>query len=1047
MKAFKVRKWLAGLFACTMAVALVPAGGTLAEGETWSTLLMKDAASQVVTVAGGETAMPWVSGGQDVADGAVPPDGMGKSYDAALVFRAKHAIDQVELVGVWGDDDGVWKVESSADGSAWTALTMKPSTVLEDGLGAQGNLQKRRMLSVATEGGGAAFVRLTRLKGNALSPAFLSMDLKAVTSTEITKEATLEKQLVEVNGKMEEQEWFVEAGILNSRYPKDAAGTNADAQLVYSSTQDIVNFELLAVTVAEANMTIDKFLKFEASADGQKWDPVSTGSATFVKNGFHPNAGLATYVEQQSVKSGNLDDKGYRYIRVTRLKGNDSFPAITTLNVTIKGSITFRESDAVLEKEFVEVNGKMEEQEWSEEAGILNSRYPKNAAGATADAQQIYQNQEAFDNFELLAVTVAEADQTIDKFLRFEASADGQKWDPVSAGAATFVQNGFHPNPGLATYVEQQSVKSGDLSGKGYRYVRVTRLKGGDSFPAVTKLVISVKDTSEGHTVTPVTLADAISQTVTLPANCRVERPWVKSDLADTYRPTNEENGDNDRYAEVVFNAGRVVNQLYMTYSWWPDSPDFVIKASVDGQNWETVPMQDYSTLKEDIGHAGLFKLRAVYSEDLTGKKYQWVKIERPGGGYAPGLGNLLVTTDGVDTEVPMVDVTSYAPLTPEEGETVFTDSLDAYVNDKGLGNAVYAQGLFFNQSVVVHREYLHLNRSCASVQGGTEGRMIYRQDGMTRFKYSYVTAKSLEAKLNAYVSPDGFTWTPAEVTAVRDESLAASEDFQRFDATASTVPAGTRYLLLEFADTANAQSYLGMVSIAGKGEGQSLAPAPSGEEQLLTDTFEGEDDAFSPLVSDCTGLVKKDVSEVRAGAPVLVREDIVDDAYVIYKADALKWMAVETSIDHEAEEDDDQTLAFTYFVSKDGQEWSELTDYSRLMSRAADPTSTYGTIAYAALPEGTRYLKIVVPEVDNIPDSVRLMTVQLLYEQAEQPPVSDPSSDPASDDQSRGEEPGSDASTPDTGDARTGLLAAGGLAALCAGALLTMKKRTVRGK
>ena len=436
-----------------------------------------------------------------------------------------------------------------------------------------------------------------------------------------------------------------------------------------------------------------------------------------------------------------------------------------------------------------------------------------------------------------------------------------------------------------------------------------------------------------------------------------------------------------------------------------------------------------------------------MYSEDLTGKKYQWIKIERPGGGYAPGLGSLLVTTDGVDTEVPMEDVTSYAPLTPEEGEKVFTDQLDAYVTDKGLGNTVYAQGLFFNQSVVVHREYLHLNRSCVSVQGGSEGRMIYRQDGMTRFKYSYVTSKSLEAKLNAYVSPDGFTWTPAETTAVRDESLAASEDFQRLDVTADVVPAGTRYLMLEFADTAGAQSYLGMVSIAGKGEDQSLTPAPSGEERLLTDTFEGEDDAFSPLVSDCTGLVKKDVSEVRGDAPVLVREDIVDDAYVIYKADALKWMAVETSIDHEAEEDDDQTLAFSYFVSKDGQEWSELTDYSRLMSRAADPTSTYGTIAYAALPEGTRYLKIAAPEVDNIPDSVRLMTVQLLYEQAEQPPVSEPSSAPESDDQSRGEESSSDVSTPDTGDKRTGLLAAGGLAALCAGVLLTMKKKTVRGK
>lgn len=63
---------------------------------------------------------------------------------------------------------------------------------------------------------------------------------------------------------------------------------------------------------------------------------------------------------------------------------------------------------------------------------------------------------------------------------------------------------------------------------------------------------------------------------------------------------------------------------------------------------------------------------------------------------------------------------------------------------------------------------------------------------------------------------------------------------------------------MLEFADTAGAQSYLGMVSIAGKGEDQSLTPAPSGEERLLTDTFEGEDDAFSPLVSDCTGLGEK---------------------------------------------------------------------------------------------------------------------------------------------------------------------------------------------
>lgn len=886
MKAFKVRKWLAGLFACTMAVALVPAGGTLAEGETWSTLLMKDAVSQKITMAQGTSSDPWVSV-KELGGAYVPPFELGETNRAYAQFESVNVLGEIAVTGVWTTEaEDSWSVQVSVSGKdGWTDVAMENSALDEDNT-LTGAAKKRTMKSAYMPLAGARYVRVWREKGGALDPALLSVTMTADPGTPELEEIPFENAATYI--------------------------TNAAGQLV----------------------------------EGE-WGTRSWG--------------------------------GY-------------------------------------------------------EGHICNTSKDGNG-------EAVFRMESVFDSFKIMAMTyhyeIGKSNSyALSNTLKIQASTDGNAWEDV---AATYEDKD-------ADWEYEGSVSADGLKNKGYKYLKIIRDTSGnndDAIPVITHVYMTGDSPTPAKTAT---VPEGESYTV-LERDTLIERPWVKSDLADTYRPTNEENGDNDRYAEVVFNAGRVVNQLYMTYSWWPDSPDFVIKASVDGQNWETVSMQDYSTLKEDIGHAGLFKLRAAYSEDLTGKKYQWVKIERPGGGYAPGLGNLLVTTDGVDTEVPMVDVTSYAPLTPEEGETVFTDSLDAYVNDKGLGNAVYAQGLFFNQSVVVHREYLHLNRSCASVQGGTEGRMIYRQDGMTRFKYSYVTAKSLEAKLNAYVSPDGFTWTPAEVTAVRDESLAASEDFQRFDATASTVPAGTRYLLLEFADTANAQSYLGMVSIAGKGEGQGLAPTPSGEEQLLTDTFEGEDDAFSPLVSDCAGLVKKDVSEVRAGAPVLAREDIVDDAYVIYKADALKWMAVETSIDHEAEEDDDQTLAFTYFVSKDGQEWIELTDYSRLMSRAADPTAAYGTIAYAALPEGTRYLKIAAPEVDNIPDSVRLMTVQLLYEQAEQPPVSEPSSDPVSDDQSRGEEPGSDASTPDTGDARTGLLAAGGLAALCAGALLTLKKRTVRGK
>ena len=100
MKAFKVRKWLAGLFVCTMAVALAPAGGTFAEGETWTTLLMKDAVSQKITMTQGTSSDPWVST-EEPGGAYVPPFELGETNRAYAQFESMNVLGEIAVTGVW----------------------------------------------------------------------------------------------------------------------------------------------------------------------------------------------------------------------------------------------------------------------------------------------------------------------------------------------------------------------------------------------------------------------------------------------------------------------------------------------------------------------------------------------------------------------------------------------------------------------------------------------------------------------------------------------------------------------------------------------------------------------------------------------------------------------------------------------------------------------------------------------------------------------------------------------------------------------------------
>ncbi|MBM7563660.1 sugar-binding protein [Paenibacillus sacheonensis] len=211
------------------------------------------------------------------------------------------------------------------------------------------------------------------------------------------------------------------------------------------------------------------------------------------------------------------------------------------------------------------------------------------------------------------------------------------------------------------------------------------------------------------------------------------------------------------------------------------------------------------------------------------------------------------------------------------------------------------------------------------------------------------------------YGSSDGVNFTT--ITAA-SKLTGGANGYAVFSNAASGLPAGTKYLKIEFPGLENWKEQLMNVDFKYYG-----ATTPPDEGEVATFTDEAAD--LSKLIGKSGHIVNAFGGQLEKYAGdgdriIHSNDDSLEPEYVIYKSpngdvrsfdiNATNWTSLP------------KTVQFTVYGSTDGQSFSELPVHSQILSNA----SGYDTIGLTGegLPSGIRYLKIVFPYGDPACDN-----------------------------------------------------------------------------
>ena len=691
-------------------------------------------------------------------------------------------------------------------------------------------------------------------------------------------------------------------------------------------------------------------------------------------------------------------------------------------------------SDAVSQKVYSDSGeGGMVQKAWAvSEVAILNGLRPENNSGELnkKDAAIIFHDEAGIRNFKMTYVSTLDIPGK--NVFEFQVSADGNAYEAITMADPVFVKNGFHSNPNLSTYVEQQAFTSADLTAKNAKYLKVIR-KGSDltaDFPVITEMFLN--GTQASNKVD-------LSTTQQMVSGGLKEQAWVAGDagVLNGMRPDND-GVLNKKNAEVIFKTDAAIGQVKFSFVSTTDNVaanDFKVMASVDGVGYTAVTMKQPVVLNDNVKLDGYIKQYEIESEDILTRNCKYFKIIRQGSAateWFPAINQVSVKTPELK------DVVTYEPLTAEEGETVITDQLDAKDNTIELTKLNNLKGVKFDTSVFKNRDYFGLNFSAMNMAPGAKtGFAIYRADGMQRFKYTYISSETATAPtLKAYISKDGIQFEAAEVTVTPDATRTG--DYKRYNVVnKAEIPDGIHYLKLEFTAAENSQdnyeTAVGMVSIAHKPETTVLKAGS--EQALLSDNFEPP---FTLSFAKENLTYHPGTAVKLKEGQMYMRQEITGPSYIIYKAQGMSAFEVDTNMDPTNLAED---FAPEFYVSATGEDdsWVKLENVSkRLGSTAGNIDWLDYLYAGDQLPANSNFLKIEIPELEVNNYDFNLCSVKIVYS-TKKPVVPDDNKPTDPDDDKKPDD--NNSSNPETGAAV--LPAALLLAPLGAAGAVVSKKRS----
>ena len=609
------------------------------------------------------------------------------------------------------------------------------------------------------------------------------------------------------------------------------------------------------------------------------------------------------------------------------------------------------------------------------EAAVLHGIRPANAGGdlSQKDAQIIFHDNGGIGQFKMTYVSTL--DIPGESVFEFQMSTDGNTYTTVTMPAPTFVQNGFHSNPALSTYVEQRAFTSPDVASAGYKYLKIIRKGNADTayFPLITEVFLG---RGGGAALSSVSL-DSGEQMV---SGGMKEQAWVTGDAAGTLSGKRPDNDGvlNKKNAEVTFQTTQAMSYAKISFVSTTDLDNtsvFKFYMSANGTTYDQITMQAPTILNDNVRMSGYVKQYEISTGDVLAKRYKYLKIVRPGNDtteWYPAINTVSVKTPAIQ------DVVSYEPLTAEDGETILTDQIDKSDSTDLLTKMNNISNIVFDSSVFSNRDYLGANYSCVHMtEGRSKGYAIYRADGMQRFKYTYISNEDSTAPvLKAYVSKDGITIDEATVTKTADPTRTG--DYKRYNVTNSaSIPAGTSYLKLEFTNTAagNYQTALTMVSLACKPE--TVLLTAGSDQALLVDNFEPP----FKLSLEKENMTNHPGTSVKLkDGQLYMRQEITGPSYIIYKADNMLGFEVDSDLDPTIYA---STFSLLFYTSKTGEDdsWTQVNSVVKRLGTTAGNTDWVDYLYTAtSLPEGSNYLKIEIPELDQNNYDVNLCSVKILY-------------------------------------------------------------------
>ena len=305
------------------------------------------------------------------------------------------------------------------------------------------------------------------------------------------------------SGGMIEKQWDVgEDAVLNGIRPANGGGelSQKDAQIIFKNDSGIGQFKMTYVSTLD--LPGENYFVFQMSVDGTNYDTITMDASVFVKNGFHSNPALSTYVEQRAFISQNVASKGYKYLKVVRKGTADTawFPLITEMFFG-NGSGAFSSVD--LNSGTQMVCSDMKEQAWVVgDAGTLNGMRPDNDGVLNLqNAEVIFNTEKAIGHFKMSFVSTTDIDNT--GAFQIEMSVDGIAYDKITMNDPTVVND----NVKFDGYVKQYEIVSNDVLLSNYKYVKIVRQGSSATqwYPAINTVSVQTPEVQDVVTYEPLT--------------------------------------------------------------------------------------------------------------------------------------------------------------------------------------------------------------------------------------------------------------------------------------------------------------------------------------------------------------------------------------------------------------------------------------------------------------------------------------------------------------------------------------------------------------